>query len=65
MIDAFGMQSGHLIACRPLGIACIPATYYPARTALGRAIDGGLPIAGGFLSHFFSQNARGYTGLLL
>lgn len=68
MIDAFGMQEWAVrLPAVLLGIACIPATYYLARTALGRSESTAacLFLAVSYHHIFFSQNARGYTGLLL
>lgn len=68
MIAAFGMQEWAIrLPAVLLGISCIPATYYLARTALGRSESTAacLLLAVSYHHIFFSQNARGYTGLLL
>jgi hypothetical protein len=68
MIDVFGMQEWAIrLPAALLGIACIPAVYYLARTALGRSesMAACLLLAVSYHHIFFSQNARGYTGLLL
>lgn len=68
MVSVFGAAEWAIrLPAVLLGIACIPAQYALARLALGRR-DAFLAAALLALSYhhvFFSQNARGYTGLLL
>jgi hypothetical protein len=68
LIHAVGMKEWAIrLPAVLLGIACIPAIYYLARTALGRreSVLAAFLLAVSYHHIFFSQNARGYTGLLL
>jgi hypothetical protein len=68
MVRAVGMKEWAIrLPAVLLGIACIPAIYYLARTALGRreSVLAAFLLAVSYHHIFFSQNARGYTGLLL
>jgi len=68
MVDAFGMHEWAIrLPAVVFGIAGIPAIYYLARTALGRreSVLAAFLLAVSYHDIFFSQNARGYTGMLL
>lgn len=68
MVHAVGMKEWAIrLPAVLLGIACIPAIYYLARTALGRreSVLAAFLLSVSYHHIFFSQNARGYTGLLL
>jgi mannosyltransferase len=68
MVHAAGMKEWAIrlpaVLC---GIASIPAIYYLARTALGRreSVWAAFLLAVSYHHIFFSQNARGYSALLL
>ena len=68
MVHVVGMKEWAIrLPAVVFGIACIPAIYYLARTALGRreSVLAAFLLAVSYHHIFFSQNARGYTGLLL